>query len=339
MTAPEYARRTIRESVNAFLVPLTRKGLKSITLDNYREILYRDLWYLYEKGLPYLPSKITDTEVEVLIKDRWTGAPKYNHNRRSVFFRYLDYHGNPLIKEYPSPRYSSQSSTIGPDHWLTDEEAVAMYGACIGPVEKWVVHAELKLGLRRFDLQNVTRDDVYFGYIDVLGKGNKRSPVAFVGDTADVLQDLFLHLEEVTADVPDPPRDLLLYRTGSYRVRLGAYQKTALDDMIKRVAARAGITRNITNHMLRRTCARMWLRSGASIDEVSLMLRHTNTETTRVYLGLTVDDQKVAAMRFDEYFRRKQDLFRNGEFSQIISEPDKNVDSARFELAASTMPR
>jgi len=340
MLTEEYASRAIKEKIEEFIIPLSRKGLKAITLNNYRELLYRDLWFLHEDGRSVVPSKITASDIEFLIEKRWTGAPKYNHNRRSVFFRFLQYHNNNLVKEYPMPVNSCVRTTIGPDKWLSDEEAIAMYLACEDPVERWVCHAELKLGLRRFDLTNIMRDDVFSGYVDVLGKGGKRAPVAFVGDTSDVLRELYLHLERVIDGVKDPPRSLLLYRIGSYRPKVGVFKKTALDNMIKRIAKRAGIDRPVTHHMLRRTCARMWLRSGASIDEISMMLRHSSKDTTMIYLGLTVDDLKKGAMRFDDYFNAKKANFRGVENSQMkgVSQIEK-VDRARFELAASTMPR
>jgi len=312
----EYADRSIKENINKFLVPLQRAGLKQLTLDNYRESLYRDLWYLYSSGYNTTPSKISSVEIDHLISKRWVGAPKYNHNRRSVFFRFLEYHENNIVKEYPTPRNLCVRSTIGPDKWMSDDEAIAMYLACESPLEKWVIHAELKLALRRFDMTNVTRDDVYFGYIDVLGKGNKKEPVAFVSDTRQVLEDLYVYLDEVTAGIENPPRDLLLYRVGSYHARVGVLQKTALDNMIKRIAKRAGIERSVSHHMLRRTCARMWKRSGAPIDDIQMMLRHSSRETTMIYLGLTVDDKSTSAMRFDDYFNQQKANFRRKGFSQ-----------------------
>ena len=305
----EYARRSIREDVAKFLVPLRRAGLKDITLNGYQEILYRDLWNLHTSGYTVCPSKIGPLEIDYLISDVWTGAPKYIHNRRSVFFRFLDYYENKYVKEYPMPRGFSQRTTIGPDKWLSDAEAVAMYDACENPLEKYVIHAELKLALRRFDLSNITRDDVYLGYIDVLGKGSKREPVAFVGDTRQVLEDLYVYLDEITKDVTDVPQELLLYRKGKYKPEVGVLRKTALDNIVKDVARRAGIERSVSHHMLRRTCARMWIRSGASVDEVQRMLRHSSRETTMIYLGLTVDDKSVGAMRFDDYFNRQRDAF------------------------------
>lgn len=338
---PEYAKRMIRETVEKFLTPLIRAGRTDITINGYRDSLHRDLMFLFDNGLEVHPSKIGGAEIELLISDQWTGAPKYNHTRRSVFFRYLKYHGNTEYMEYPSPRNSTFRTTIGPDKWLSDEEAVRYYLACRTPVEKWLAHGMLKLMLRGFDIRNVTVDDVYLGYIEVLGKGRTREPVAFVGDTAEVLAELYAYRNEIIEGIEDPPRDLLVYRGGtSMRPRVGVYQKTAIDDRIREIGERAGIDRPVTKHMLRRTGARMCLRSGASEDEVSRALRHKSKDTTRIYLGLTVDDLKPTAIRFDHYFNQRMEEFRKGNFrTHEKSEPVKMVDRARFELAASTMPR
>jgi|GEM_PF-1569559 len=311
----DYVRRTIRETVEKFLTPLIRAGRAERTIEGYRDSLYRDLWFLYENGEDIHPSKISVDGIELLISDQWKGAPKYNHNRRSIFFRYLDYHDNALSKEYPSPRNSTQRVTIGPDKWLDNHEAVAFYLACETPVEKWLGHGLMKLMMRGHDLRNVTVDDIYMGYIEVLGKGGRREPVSFMGDTAAVLTELFEYRNEVISGIANPPRDLLVYRAGpKFRPRVGVYQKTAIDDMVRELGERAGIDRKVTKHMLRRTGARMCLRSGASEEEVSRALRHASVETTRIYLGLTVDDLKPVAMRFDDYFNQRKEEFQKGGF-------------------------
>ena len=331
-----YADRMIRENIEKFLVPLRRAGLKQITLGNYSELLQRDLWALYHGGYPITPSKIDVECIDYMIAHVWTGAPKYIFNRRSAFFRFLAYHNNNIGKEYPMPRGLSFRTTIGPDDWLSDHEAVAVYEACETPLEKWVIHAEIKLALRRFDLSNIRREDIFFGFINVLGKGSKREPVAFAGDTRQVLEELYRYLDEVTEGLEEQPQELLLYKKFKHKPGVGILQKTAIDNIVKNVAKRAGIERSVSNHMLRRTCARMWIRSGATIDEVQGLLRHSSRETTMIYLGLTVDDKSVGALRFDDYFERQRTAFQN---SQKKFEPVKIVDRARFELAASTMPR
>ena len=311
----EYARRIIRETVNKFINPLIKAGRSEITITGYTEVLHRELWFLYENGLNFNPILIGEKEIDFLIKERWTGAPKYNHNRRTIVFNYLKYHRNEVVREYPSPRNSAQRVTIGPDKWLSDEEAVAYYNACQTPLEKYVAHCLLKWALRGHDMRSITIDDIYVGYVEVVGKGGRRDPVSFVGDSAKVLEDMFAYRRKVVEGIPNAPRDMLVYRIGSFRPRCGIYQKTAIDDIVRELGERAGIERRVTKHMLRRTGARMCLRSGSTEDEVSRMLRHKSKDTTRIYLGLQVDDLKPIAMRFDEYFNRKQEAFLNSAFS------------------------
>ena len=312
MATPEYVRRTIRETVNKFLGPLIKAGRSEVSITGYKEILHRDLWFLHENGLNFNPILIGEKEVDFLIKERWTGAPKYNHNRRSILFRYLAYHGNNIGAEYPSPRNSTQRRTIGPDKWLSDEEAVAYYNACQNPLEKYIAHCLLKWALRGHDMRSITIDDIYVGYVEVVNKGGRKDPVSFVGDSDKVLGDMFAYRRKVVEGIPDAPRDMLVYRKGSFHPKVGVFQKTAIDDIVRELGERAGIERRVTKHMLRRTGARMCLRSGATEDEVSRMLRHKSKDTTRIYLGLQVDDLKPIAMRFDEYFNRKQEAFLNG---------------------------
>jgi site-specific recombinase XerC len=69
---------------------------------------------------------------------------------------------------------------------LTDSEAVAIYNACVTPLERIVIHGELKQGLRKYDLMNIKVEDVYDSFVYVLGKGDKRRSVPFVSDSKEV---------------------------------------------------------------------------------------------------------------------------------------------------------
>ncbi|HHT74723.1 MAG: tyrosine-type recombinase/integrase [Methanomassiliicoccaceae archaeon] len=67
-------------------------------------------------------------------------------------------------------------------------------------------------------------------------------------------------------------------------------------------AKRAGIPPgSVSNHVLRRSGARMMIYAGAGIVDVSTMLGHADTRTTMLYIGLTLDDLTKVQEKRDDY--------------------------------------
>ncbi len=291
------ADRIISQNIEKFLVPLRRGGRKQRTLDAYRYLLERDLNFLRENGLNSSPSKIGSPEIEYLINVRWTGSPKYNHNRRSLMRQFLEYHGNRIFDEYPESVCNSCRINVD---WLSDIEAVGVYRSCQTPIEKMIIHLELRLALRRFDMMNLTLKDIHAGSIDVLGKGSKYRSVPFVSDTATVLCEYMSYRDSITEDrSPDSTFLMIPDRMSDHSGKLPG--KTYVDQIVKRVCSRA-VERSVSNHTLRRTCARMWYRAGVPLATISSLLGHTDVKTTIKYLGLTLDDLSNGASLYDAYF-------------------------------------
>ena len=58
---------------------------------------------------------------------------------------------------------------------------------------------------------------------------------------------------------------------------------------------------SVSNHVLRRSGARMMIYAGAGIVDVSTMLGHADTRTTMLYIGLTLDDLTKVQEKRDDY--------------------------------------
>ena len=335
MTTPE---QYIKNRIAVFTNNPKLSDCKTQTLLDYADMLFRDLKWLRDNGYQSTPSKISHDEIRALLTEHWTDSPKYNYNRHSLFFRFLTFYKNTIVEEYPSPKRGNKRIHVD---WLSDEEAIAMYNACINPIEKWVIHAELRLLLRRFDMLNIRVEDVKQRHINVLGKGDKWRIVPFVSDTEQVLHDLAVLRKEQIRGIDNVPDKLLVYRKYKNKPKVSDYKETATDNIVKRVARRAGILRPISNHTLRRTGARMWYRSGVLIATLSLVLGHSDEKTTIRYLGLEYDDVQSGADVYDKYFENQREKFSNSKKPEIqskkITSQKERVDWARFELATSCL--
>ncbi len=71
--------------------------------------------------------------------------------------------------------------------------------------------------------------------------------------------------------------------------------RSMIYEYLDRWAKRAGITKHVTFHMSRHTCATMLLYYGADLYTVSKILGHTSIKTTQIYAKV-VDDTKVRAV-------------------------------------------
>jgi integrase/recombinase XerD len=58
-------------------------------------------------------------------------------------------------------------------------------------------------------------------------------------------------------------------------------------DIVKAVANRAGLTKEVSPHVLRQTFATMALQKGISLPTVQKILGHDRLQTTAIYLNFT----------------------------------------------------
>lgn len=71
------------------------------------------------------------------------------------------------------------------------------------------------------------------------------------------------------------------------------------NDYIKEWVKAAGVTKNVSFHTSRHTCATLLLSDGESIQNVSAQLGHKRIETTQIYAKLTNKARKKTANRMD----------------------------------------
>lgn len=282
-------------------------GLTEKTVSKYRAVLKDAVQALDDANLNCYPRLIKKDEIKYLRKNHFANnSPSHNRWKLAIFGEWLRYYDNSVLEKMKIPW--PQDERINVD-WLSPEEAIKMKRASKG-IEKLIIHFELDLGLRRIDMYRLKMEDVHSGHFDVTGKGRvggKKRTISWRGDTRPTLNEYFFYRNQLIDKarrynskviVPD---GLLIYFKGN---RLGQYQMTAIDNMVVRVAERAGIDRRITNHTLRRTCGRLLHLSGVGIEEIADILGHSDSRTTLRYLGIKLDDQKLAFAKLDEFLKK-----------------------------------
>lgn len=322
-----YIQRRIREYIDH---KTKRRRLSQQNGERYTKHITRFTNLLRDAGLSYTPKRIGEREIDHLLTV-WADSGLDTDTQQwycSILSGYLRYHGNDVIRSMEIGWPAETRTNID---WLTPAEAIRMYRAALPGVERLVVHLELRLWLRRIEVRRLTPRDVLSGMFSVHGKGRgggKWRHRAFAPDTMAVIMEYEQQREEMLErgraahenswkrgkrkrpmEPFREPDAWIIYQKGK---RVQGYSDTGIDNIVQRVADRAGIGRKIGNHALRRTGARLAKRAGVDIDIIKEGLGHEKREETYRYLGLTVDEQSQGEELVTSYLQQVEEQMGNG---------------------------
>ncbi len=133
-------------------------------------------------------------------------------------------------------------------------------------------------GLRVSELCNLKISDLYFeeGFIKVDGKGGKQRLVPISPRAIKEIEHWFIDRNQgkIKKEFEDY---LFLARWGNRISRIMVFH------MIKELASKAGITKNISPHTFRHSFATHLLEGGANLRAIQCMLGHESIATTELY--------------------------------------------------------
>ena len=133
-------------------------------------------------------------------------------------------------------------------------------------------------GLRLAELRGIRLEQLHLdaGFINVIGKGNKERVVP-VGRKAVAALGRYLSTGRPRLVKPRSPGNVFLTRRGT------PFAPVTLWLRVKQRVHRAGITRNVTPHMLRHSFATHLLEHGADLRVIQELLGHASISTTELY--------------------------------------------------------
>jgi len=137
-------------------------------------------------------------------------------------------------------------------------------------------------GLRLAELKNLRLEQLHLdaGFINVIGKGNKERVVP-VGRKAAEALNRFIEAGRPRLVTPRSPANVFLTKRGTL------FASVTLWLRIKNRVRRAGVSRNVTPHMLRHSFATHLLEHGADLRVIQELLGHANISTTEIYTHVT----------------------------------------------------
>jgi integrase/recombinase XerD len=155
-------------------------------------------------------------------------------------------------------------------------------------------------GLRVSELVNLKRSHLYLdiGFIRVIGKGDKERLIP-IGTEA--IKYIRIYLDDLRVHLPVIPgyEDILfLNRRGKKLTRIMIFY------IIRDLAKKADIKKDISPHTLRHSFATHLVEGGADLRAVQEMLGHESITTTEIYTHLDRDFLRETLHRFHPGFKR-----------------------------------
>lgn len=137
-------------------------------------------------------------------------------------------------------------------------------------------------GLRVSELTNMQLSNLHFdlGFVKITGKGNKERWVP-IGSMAMKQIEIYLNHVRNHLEIKKGNEDyVFLNRNGKKLTRVMIFY------IVKSLAEKAGITKNISPHTLRHSFATHLVEGGANLRAVQEMLGHESITTTEIYTHL-----------------------------------------------------
>jgi len=168
-----------------------------------------------------------------------------------------------------------------------------------GTRNRAILEAMYSCGLRVSELVNLKIPFLFLdvGFIRVIGKGDKERLVP-IGSEAIKWIRLYLDTERRKLDARAGDEEILfLNRRGSKLSRVMIFM------IIKELAKKAGIEKDISPHTLRHSFATHLVEGGADLRAVQEMLGHESITTTEIYTHLDREFLRETVVRFHPSYR------------------------------------
>ncbi len=281
------------------------RGLADNSITNYSLDINKLMRWLEENNIDSHPLNI---DKEVLQKFVYEIAKNVNARSQARiisglkgFFNYLvyeDYRNDNPTDLIESPKLGRKL----PDT-LSESEINLLIDAIDlsqpqGERNRAIIETLYGCGLRVSELLDLKLSDLFFkeGYILVTGKGNKQRFVPIADYTQKFIN---IYKEQVRVHQHAKPEfqdTLFLNRRGARLTRAMIFT------IIKDLAEKAGIKKNISPHTFRHSFATHLLTNGADLRAIQQMLGHESITTTEVYMHL---DRSHLAEVMEKFHPRK----------------------------------
>ena len=263
------------------------RGLSKNTIESYSRDLNKLILFLEVNEINISPISIDNEIVKQFVYEIAKSVNPRSQARiisglRS-FFDYL------IFEDYrkTNPTDLIEAPKIGrklPDT-LAENEIDALISAIDlshpqGERNRTILETMYSCGLRVSELITLKISDLFFeeGFIKVTGKGDKQRFVPIVQATQKLINIYKNEVRNHTPIQPDYQDTLFLNRRGKQLTRAMVFT------IIKQLAVKIDLNKNISPHTFRHSFATHLLENGADLRAIQLMLGHESITTTEIYM-------------------------------------------------------
>lgn len=281
------------------------RGLSKNTIDNYSFDIERLYKWLTDNKIDISPVQINEETVQNFIYEISKEVNPRSQARiisgLKSFFTYLifeDYRADSPLSLIESPRLGRKLPDV-----LSISDIEKLIGAIDlsqneGERNKAILETLYGCGLRVSELVELKISDLFFeeDFIKVTGKGNKQRFVP-IGEFTKKIINIYKNTKRNHLPIQKGHEDtLFLNRRGRQLTRAMIFT------IIKDLATKIELNKNISPHTFRHSFATHLLENGADLRSIQLMLGHESITTTEIYVHL---DRKHLSETLLAYHPRK----------------------------------
>lgn len=270
--------------LDLYLNTLRMEGRAESTIKHYRRELMK-----FHKFDPTPVRHITVFNIRQYLtaeKDRGISDRTLRGNR-DVFHSYFGWlHKEGLLPSDPCSNLRPIKCKIVEREPLTDTQLEKLRDCCKSVKEKAMLFFFLSTGCRVTEVVKLNRKDINFSdrSVKVCGKGDKERYVYFT-PVAE------MYLKEYLDSRTDDSEPLFLSKFNN------RMSKSGFENRMKEIGKRAGV-KKVCPHRFRHTFATNMLDNGMPIQEVRILMGHTNIDTTQVYAHTSQERVKNSYARY-----------------------------------------
>jgi integrase/recombinase XerD len=265
------------------------RGLSANTIANYTFDLERLCAFLNENNIRVAPERITEETIQQFIY-----AVSKEVNARSQariisglksFFSYLvfeDYRADSPMELIEAPKIGRKLPDTLSVEDIDNLIAAVDLSTPEGERNRAILETLYSCGLRVSELVSLKISDLFFdeGFVKITGKGNKQRFVPIAQSTQRYIESYKNNIRNHLNIAKGHEDTLFLNRRGKQLTRAMVFT------IIKTLAVKINLQKNISPHTLRHSFATHLLENGADLRAIQMMLGHESITTTEVYVHL-----------------------------------------------------
>jgi len=281
------------------------RGLSENSIDSYTLDVIKLIRFLDDNNINTTPLSISSNT----LKDFIYQVAKVVNERSQArlisglksFFNYLvfeDYRVDNPLELIESPRIGRKLPDTLSIEDIDELSAAVDLSKPEGERNRAIIETLYGCGLRVSELTSLKLSDLFFeeGFIKVTGKGDKERFVP-IGPLTQKYITIYRKEVRIHLNIQPSFEDtLFLNRRGKQLTRAMIFT------IVKRLAEKISLHKNISPHTFRHSFATHLLENGADLSAIQLMLGHESITTTEIYMHV---DRSHLAKVIEQFHPRK----------------------------------